>query len=112
MRYGRAFLMSNQDLQMKITVKPSNRDPSYFHVYLDGKRFCGSRTPFFTAARKLLKIDTSPNEPLEMYHEGKDYLALKSTVGYAAKWTIRENAWVGPIRVPYTAPRIGNKATT
>ena len=68
-----------------------------------------SRTPMFTSARILLRAGTSKKEPLYIYHVGKDYWSLRSTVGYAAKWNILENAQGGPRRIPYKPFRIANK---
>lgn len=69
-------------------------------MYLDNKHICCSKTPFFTAARVFLRAGVSKKEPLEMWREGREHWDLRSTVGYAAKWTIHEE-WNGPKRRRY-----------
>jgi hypothetical protein len=56
----------------------------------------GLRCPFYTSARKLLEQGISPETPLAMRHAGSSTIAMTSTVGEAAKWTIEEGEDVGP----------------
>jgi hypothetical protein len=50
-----------------------------------------SHTPLLAAARVLLDEGVDPSAPLVMRHAGRDYDALTSTVGTAAKLTVRES---------------------
>jgi hypothetical protein len=48
-----------------------------------------SHQPFLTAARSLVEAGCDPKTPLEMRHDGSPYAALTSTVGAAAKLTVK-----------------------
>lgn len=82
----------------------------YRAVRSDGLICVESRTPFFDAARFLLKIGTPPDTELTCSHLGSDTVAMRSTVGEAAKWTIQESG--GRTRrapwKPYAGPRAGD----
>ena len=60
-----------------------------------------TRTPFYSAARALLKEGVPAAAPLIMRHRGSDTVALQGTVGGAAKWTVRERDDDIPRVVPY-----------
>jgi hypothetical protein len=55
-----------------------------------------AREPFFAAARVLLAEGVDPGTPLTMRHAGSNTVALRSTVGAAAKLTVREDDRCGP----------------
>jgi hypothetical protein len=69
-----------------------SRSPSTFHAVLasTGERLCSSRTPFYSAARVLQKRGVKPETQLIMKHQHSDTVAMRSTVGAAAKLTIHE----------------------
>jgi hypothetical protein len=46
-----------------------------------------SRAP----VRALLETGVDPAEPIAMRHPGSAAIAMRSTVGEAAKWTVRED---------------------
>jgi len=57
---------------------------------LDSRQFCASHAPPF-AASLILIVEGGPTEtPIATRHAGTDFDAMTSTVGAAAKWTIRE----------------------
>jgi hypothetical protein len=49
-----------------------------------------TRQPFFEAARELRAAGVSPETELTASHAGSKIVAMRSTVGAAAKWTIEE----------------------
>jgi hypothetical protein len=53
---------------------------------------CTSRQPFYASARVLLDTGSDPAEVLEASHAGQEMVAMRSTVGEAAKWTVTESA--------------------
>jgi hypothetical protein len=48
-----------------------------------------SHQPMLTATRALLAARCDPETPLEMQHDGSPHVALTSTVGIAAKLTVK-----------------------
>ncbi|MFE1602338.1 hypothetical protein [Methylobacterium sp. ID0610] len=87
---------------MIITVTPASK--GRYDVRLDDRTILNSaRTPFLSAARKLLSEGIDPSTPLAMRHEGSDAITLRSTVGIAAGLTVTENASVGPRLAPYSS---------
>lgn len=67
------------------------------------------RTPFFDAARELLRRGLDPSAVLEMRHRGSSIVALRQAIGRAAKLTVIETNKVGPLIarwVPFPAQRI------
>jgi hypothetical protein len=63
-----------------------------------------SWTPFFTSARVLIAAGVDPATPLTMRHHGSSTIALRCTVGEAAKWTVSEEP-VGRFRPFKAFPR-------
>jgi hypothetical protein len=86
---------------MVITISPAGR--GRLRASLGTRILCTSDTPFFAAARVLLREGVNPKTPLEMTREGSDTVDLRSTVGAAAGLTVVENDHVGPIFRPYKA---------
>ena len=76
-----------------LPVSPSGR---FYEARLDGAVVCRSRTPFFSAARVLLKAGYAPDTILTMIHEGSDTASLRATLGSAAKLAVVENSREGP----------------
>ena len=50
----------------------------------------GSATPLFDAARALVAEGVPPETPLVVHHAGARHDALQTTVGAAARLTVRE----------------------
>jgi hypothetical protein len=74
----------------------------------DGEEF-SARQPFFEAARKLLAKGVPPETELTMWRDGEATWSLKSTVGAAAKLTVREDEKRGPefrLYEPFSRDRI------
>lgn len=83
-------------MQIEITVQPMGCSGRY-SASIDGRVIiANSRTPFLAAARALLAEDVTPDSTITMRHHGSDITSLRSTVGHAAKLTVRENETTGP----------------
>ena len=63
----------------------------YDAVLPDGRVLVRSRQPLFDGARKLLAEGVAPDTALTTRHQGSAIIAMHSTVGEAAKWTIQES---------------------
>lgn len=50
-----------------------------------------SRTPFYDAARALLKFGVDPETEIVARHEGSETVAMRGTVGELAQWTVEES---------------------
>jgi hypothetical protein len=74
-----------------------------FTVHLDDRQLCISRQPLLDGARILLAEGFDPETPIVTRHAGDAFDAMISTVGEAAKWTVRENETEGPRFVRWTA---------
>ena len=74
-----------------------------FVVTLDGRQLCISRQPLLDAARILLTEGVSPETPIATRHAGAGFDAMTSTVGAAAKWTVKENEIQSPHFVRWEA---------
>ena len=72
-------------------------------VTLDGRQLCISRQPLLDAARVLIDEGIDPATPIAIRHTGAGFDALTSTVGAAAKWTVRENETQSPHFVRWEA---------
>jgi hypothetical protein len=86
-----------------------------FDAHLDGRLIVGRSTqPMLDGARRLLDEGYDPATPLVMRHAGASYASLRSTVGAAAKLTVRESTgkpsftdwkpWNGDIAGAVTSP--------
>jgi hypothetical protein len=67
---------------------------------------CTSKTPFYSAARALLKQGNDPLTVLLMNPEGSPSCSMRAPIGKAAKLTVLENAKVGPRVVAYDGERL------
>jgi len=56
----------------------------------DDKILSSSRQPLLDAARALLAEGIPPETPIMMRHQGSETISLRSTVGEAAKLTVKE----------------------
>ena len=74
-----------------------------FVVTLDGRQLCISRQPLLDAARVLLADGVDPETPIATRHAGSDFDAMTSTVGTAARWTVKENEIQSPHFVRWEA---------
>lgn len=75
-----------------------------FSADWNGERIVkGSRTPFFDAARQLVKRGIDPSAVMLMRSHGSD--SLRARVGEAAKWTVveRKNGNRPPNIEPWSA---------
>jgi hypothetical protein len=52
--------------------------------------------PLLDGARVLLAQGAQPDAVITTRHAGSPHIALRSTIGVAAKWTVQESATVGP----------------
>jgi len=91
-----------------VTVAPAldrngHRLAAAFHAIVDGATIAGTtRTPFCDAARALLKLGYPADARLLMQHAGSSTTALRSTIGAAARLTVKETG-NGPRFAPWTA---------
>jgi hypothetical protein len=59
------------------------------------------RTPYYDAARWLLKFGCRGELVLELQHKGSKTIAMRGRVGGMAKTAIQENRLLGPQKVPF-----------
>ena len=74
-----------------------------FEARLGDRTVCVSSKPFLDAARVLLAEGGDPGTVLQMRHQGSATIALRSTVGAAAKLTIDEAGPRFAVWRPFTA---------
>jgi hypothetical protein len=75
---------------LTIIVSPAGR--GNFVAHLDGCQLCkATRSPFLTAARHLLSEGVDPDTKIIMRHAGSDIDCLTSTIGVAAKMSVKED---------------------
>lgn len=98
---------------IEIVVNALKERPGKFRACL-GERVlhAGSRQPLLDCARILLGEGIDPQARIGMRYAGADDVALTSTVGAAAKLTVRENDWEGPRFVPWAPFEIGRIGVT
>lgn len=73
-----------------LTVRENDQRTGRFHAKVAGREVVTSRTPLLSAARALLAEGVPPETVLLMKHEGSDVVAMRTTVGAAAKLTVAE----------------------
>jgi hypothetical protein len=93
---------------LRIILRPAfNRHGARLHgkfvATLDGRQLSISRQPLLDAARVLIKEGVDPATPIATQHARADFDAITSTVGTAAKWTVRENETRSPTFVRWNA---------
>ena len=94
-------------MTIRITLEPATAAGRY-RAMLDGRLLVTSREPLYAAARVLLAEGVSPDEVLEAQHASSPIVAMRSTVGEAAKWTVEETDKGGMQRRkwrPFGSPR-------
>jgi hypothetical protein len=75
-----------------LTIIVSPADGGNFVAHLDGRPLCNAtRSPFLTAARQLLSEGVHPETKVIMRHAGSDTDCLASTIGVAAKLSVKED---------------------
>jgi hypothetical protein len=74
-----------------LVLHPVPGRPGAHDAMHGGRRLCRSRQPFLDGARALLAAGVAPETVLEARHRGSAIVALRSTVGEAARWTIEES---------------------
>lgn len=90
---------------------PLPASPGRYKATVGGEELCRSRQPFYDAARALLAEGYAPETVLEARHQGSDIVAMRGTVGEAAKWTVQERDRGGLRRVPWKPhPRAAQNA--
>lgn len=73
-----------------------------YRVECDGRLICGrSDQPLLDGARVLQVEGVSPGALVSMRHAGSEHRSLTSTVGAAAKLTVKETPKEGPYLAPY-----------
>lgn len=84
--------MTNCELIISPTIRPDgSKHPNSFDAVLNGVLICASDTPFYSACRKMLKSGLAQSgDIVTMRHSGAAEFSMRSTVGYAAKWSINE----------------------
>lgn len=80
-----------------LSVRPVDRPASsraaahgLYQARLDGWLVCESRTPLLSGARVLLELGFDPETPLQMQHDGSATIAMITTVGEAARLSVRD----------------------
>jgi hypothetical protein len=74
---------------MRSNGKPHRSD---FDCHIEGGAFlCTSRQPFLEAARALIAMGSHPDVVLVMRHAGSRVVALRATLGVAARLTVDEH---------------------
>jgi hypothetical protein len=108
--YSRSFALKNP-ITIRITPHRLSKSGQRYAAYWNERLLCTSKNPFLTAARALLRQGEAPDTVLLMKHKGSPHISLMSTVGKAARLTIRETAREGPIFVGFSSPLNGPQFT-
>jgi hypothetical protein len=85
-----------------VIVAPAPRSAGRFEAHLDGDDhvLCVSRTPFLTAARKLVAQGYDRGLTIILRHAGSDTDSLRAKLGTAASLTVKETGY-GPQLQPW-----------
>lgn len=88
---------------IEIIISPPLRGNRWRATWLGNELAC-SRTPLLSAARKLQRRGVRDDAVLAMRHAGSDVVAMRTTVGAAARLTVVErDHGNGPTFAPYRA---------
>jgi hypothetical protein len=88
-----------------LELTPVRNRPGRYSAHVDGRCVVrGSRQPFFDAARALRAGGVPDTTVIEARHAGSATIAMRSTVGEAAKWAIEETDRGGLRRRPWKPP--------
>ena len=88
---------------IELELSPAHR-PGYYRAAWDGLALTSSRQPFYDAARVLLGMGAAPGEELAARWAGSSIVALRSTVGDAARWVVEESDRTGLRLRAYRSP--------
>ena len=95
---------------LTITVSPAAR--CNFVPHLDGRQLCNAtRSPFLKAARQLLFEGVGPATKIVMRHAGSEIDCLTSTIGVAAKLSVKEDRRLQFVRWEPFPRRVKAKAS-
>lgn len=90
-------------MTVEIVFVPADKPGTYWPMF-DGERLTkATKQPFFDAARALLKRGLLPDTSMVSRHTGSNVIALQSTVGEAARWSVSEPDRGKAKRIPYVA---------
>ena len=95
----------------EITFRKATKPGTFWPIYGGEKLTNATRQPFFDGARALLADGVNPEWTLIGRHEGSQTIALQSTVGEAAKWSVSEPDRGKCTRIPYQPYKPGSSAT-
>lgn len=82
-------------------AKLANAGQRFHAVTDDGEVVATSRQPFYAAARALQAQGYDDEIVLTASHEGSPVLAMRSTIGVAAGWSVIEGERTGLSRVVF-----------
>ncbi len=74
-----------------LVTRPVVGRPGIYDAMLGQRRIVRSRQPLLDAARVLLGEGADPATVIEACHLGSGTVALRSTIGDAARWTLEES---------------------
>ena len=86
---------------ISLILRPVRHRPGIFDAIMDGERIVRSRQPLYDGARALQARGHDPDEMIEARHEGSAIVAMRSTIGEAARWSVTESDKGGIRRIPY-----------
>ena len=84
-----------------------------FWPYVDGQRITkrSTRQPFYDGARALAAAGYAPETQLDARHQGSDIVAMRSSLGEAARWTVAERDRNGLRRELWRPSPMGDSST-
>lgn len=85
---------------IELTLIPTGRKDLLTAEH-NGRVVATSRQPFYDAARALQREGHCADTPLTARHRGSGIVAMRSTVGEAAKWSVTERDRGGLRCVPW-----------
>jgi hypothetical protein len=98
---------------MDIIITPhKTKSGDWQHAaYVNGRRLCVSRAPFFAAARVLQREGFPDHVVIAMRHKGSPHESMRSTIAEAVGHRVRETETDGPVIVAYN-PATDSPAVT
>lgn len=97
-----ACITSSPPPGIELTVTPTGFG-RFAATLPNGEHLVTSHQPLFAGARALSDRGVDPATPLTMRHAGSAHTAMRSTVGNAAGWTVKERE-SGGIRIARYTP--------
>jgi hypothetical protein len=90
-----------------ITIEVTHLSGGYYAACLGNRVLTKqTRTPLFTSARILLGEGVDPSTIIQTKRMGSETIALRATIGTAARLSVRETATEGPMFVRYAPPSL------